>query len=108
MLWLLTIANDTTQLLQGFRNCAMQGHSRWYDCVNKIGSKTSDEESTSESYIFITHWDETNQYVQCKMCSIRTGLCKMGGKSTSQRTDQPTDLAINVLASRPTHLDLCV
>lgn len=36
------------------------------------------------------------------MCTIRTGLYKMGGKSTSQRTDQPTDLAINVLASRPT------
>lgn len=54
MLRLLTIANDTTQL-QGFPNCAMQGRSRWYNCVNKIGSKTSDEESTNESYIFITH-----------------------------------------------------
>lgn len=58
------------------------------------------EESTNESCIFMTNSDETNQYIQCKMCSIRTGLCKMGGKSTSQPTDPPTDLAINVLAGR--------
>lgn len=44
----------TTQL-QGFPNCGMQGRSRWYDRVNKIGSKTSDEESTNESCIFMTH-----------------------------------------------------